>query len=138
MLPRAPFVKTAAALPQFALAEAPGNEPLREIPYADVQLTAGPFKQQHDALHAHYLALDNDRLLKGFRIEPIDDQHPETVALMRGPFQYVAFTPTRDLSKDRLTLPSSLKPSGPQSRTRPTPPTSPAPDPEISRKVDVN
>ncbi len=41
----------------------------------------------------------------------------ETVALMPGPVQYVALNPTRDLSKDRLQLPSSLKPSDPQSFT---------------------
>ncbi len=43
------------------------REPLREFKYADVQLTAGPFKEQYDSLHAHYLALDNDRLLKVYR-----------------------------------------------------------------------
>jgi len=67
---RRTFIKTAAAaaaLPQFAVAESPGREPLRELPYAGVQLTAGPFKQQYDALHAHYLSLSNDRLLKVYR-----------------------------------------------------------------------
>lgn len=43
------------------------REPLRELPYADVQLSAGPFKQHYDSMHAHYLALDNDRLLKVYR-----------------------------------------------------------------------
>ncbi len=43
------------------------REPLRELPYAAVQLTGGPFKRQYDALHAHYLSLDNDRLLKVYR-----------------------------------------------------------------------
>jgi DUF1680 family protein len=48
-------------------------------------------------------------LPQAFRTEPIDDLHPDTVALMRGPVQYVALNPTPQLSKDRLTLPSSLK-----------------------------
>jgi hypothetical protein len=43
------------------------REPLRQFDYADVQLTGGPFAQQYDALHAHYLALSNDRLLKVYR-----------------------------------------------------------------------
>ena len=69
-LTRRIFVKTAAAataLPRFALAAPSAIEPLKELPYADVQLTDGPFKQQYDALHAHYLALNNDRLLKVYR-----------------------------------------------------------------------
>lgn len=49
-----------------------------------------------------------------FRTESIDDQHPNTVALMRGPMQYVALDPPPDLTNDRLPLPGSLKPSGPQ------------------------
>jgi hypothetical protein len=54
-------------------------------------------------------------LPQSFRTEPIDDLHPETVALMRGPVQYVALNPTPELSKDRLALPAGLKQSGPQS-----------------------
>lgn len=69
-LSRRTFLKTAAAvaaLPRFATAEIPSREPLHELPYASVQLTAGPFKQHYDALHAHYLSLSNDRLLKVYR-----------------------------------------------------------------------
>ncbi len=40
---------------------------MREFPYGAVQLTGGPIKQHFDRIHAHYLALDNDRLLKVFR-----------------------------------------------------------------------
>jgi DUF1680 family protein len=40
---------------------------LREFDYKDVRLTGGPLKEQYDHLHAHYLGLDNDRLLKGYR-----------------------------------------------------------------------
>lgn len=49
-----------------------------------------------------------------FRTEPIDDLHPTTVALMRGPVQYVALNPTKQLSQDRLTLPANLKQLAPQ------------------------
>jgi hypothetical protein len=64
-------VAAAAALPRVAFARtsalASSREPLRELPYSSVQLTGGPFKRQYDALHAHYLSLDNDRLLKVYR-----------------------------------------------------------------------
>lgn len=40
---------------------------MREFAYGDVTLTGGPLKAQYDRVHAHYLALDNDRLLKVFR-----------------------------------------------------------------------
>ena len=40
---------------------------MREFPYGAVQLTGGPIRQHLDRIHAHYLALDNDRLLKVFR-----------------------------------------------------------------------
>ena len=43
------------------------REVLREFPYGAVKLTGGPLKQHFDRIHAHYLALDNDRLLKVFR-----------------------------------------------------------------------
>lgn len=40
---------------------------LEEFDYGQVQLTGGPLKQQYDRVHAAYLALDNDRLLKVYR-----------------------------------------------------------------------
>ena len=43
------------------------QEVMREFPYGAVRLTGGRIKQHFDAIHAHYLALDNDRLLKVFR-----------------------------------------------------------------------
>lgn len=55
-----------AACPSFASA-AGSREKLREFNYADVQLTGGPLKSQFDRIHASYLALDNDRLLKVYR-----------------------------------------------------------------------
>ncbi len=46
---------------------AAGKEVLKEFPYGAVQLTGGIVKQHYDHIHAHYLALDNDRILKVFR-----------------------------------------------------------------------
>ena len=53
----------------FALDAHVGREPevMREFPYGAVKLTGGPLKRHFDQIHAHYLALDNDRLLKVFR-----------------------------------------------------------------------
>lgn len=44
-----------------------GREVYREFPYGAAKLTSGPLKEHFDRIHAHYLALDNDRLLKPFR-----------------------------------------------------------------------
>ena len=44
-----------------------GAEAVHEFPYGAVRLTGGRIKQQYDHIHAHYLALDNDRVLKVFR-----------------------------------------------------------------------
>lgn len=44
-----------------------GAEVMREFPYGRVRPTGGPIKQHLDRIHAHYLALDDDRLLKVFR-----------------------------------------------------------------------
>ena len=44
-----------------------GKEVVREFPYGAVRLTGGLLKQPFDRIHAHYLALSNDRLLKVFR-----------------------------------------------------------------------
>ena len=43
------------------------REPLRPLAYDQVSLTGGPLAEQYDAMHAHYLALSNDRLLKVYR-----------------------------------------------------------------------
>jgi hypothetical protein len=43
------------------------REKLYEFSYSDVKLTAGPLKSQFDRVHAHFLGLDNDRLLKVYR-----------------------------------------------------------------------
>jgi DUF1680 family protein len=71
-LSRRNFLKTAAAtaaLSRTAFADtlAPPLEALTELPYGAVTLTGGPLKQHYDQIHTHYLALDNDRLLKVYR-----------------------------------------------------------------------
>ncbi len=40
---------------------------LAEFDYGDVELTGGPLKQQYDRIHAAYLALESDRLLRVYR-----------------------------------------------------------------------
>jgi hypothetical protein len=54
-------------------------------------------------------------LPQDFRTEPIDDLHPETVALMRGPVQYVALNLPDRFDGERLSLPAGLKQLTPQS-----------------------
>src|SRR5262245_9797773 len=54
---------SAVAVGQRAL----GSEVMSEFPYGAVRLTGGPIMRHFDRIHAHYLALDNDRLLKVFR-----------------------------------------------------------------------
>ena len=55
-----------AATHRLQATEAP-REVLREFPYSAVTLSGGPFKAHYDRIHAHYLALSNDRLLKVYR-----------------------------------------------------------------------
>src|SRR5947209_16236195 len=43
------------------------NTPLTSFAYSDVRLLDGPMKRQFDELHARFLNLDDDRLLKVFR-----------------------------------------------------------------------
>jgi len=68
-LNRRSFVKTAvqttAALTVAPRLVASTGGPSREPP--DVQLTGGPFAEQYNALHAHYLALSDDSLFKVYR-----------------------------------------------------------------------
>ncbi len=74
-LSRRNFLKgaaAAAALSQasvraFSAVDQPPRELLQEFEYSDVKLTGGPLKQQYDRIHAQYLGLDNDRLLKVYR-----------------------------------------------------------------------
>ena len=44
-----------------------GREVMSEFPYGNVRLTGGPLMRHFHRIHAHYLALDEDRLLKVFR-----------------------------------------------------------------------
>ncbi|HEX4267512.1 MAG TPA: beta-L-arabinofuranosidase domain-containing protein [Steroidobacteraceae bacterium] len=53
------------AAPAHGAAAAAGR--LRDFDYGTVELTGGPLKSQYDFIHAHYLGLDNDRLLKVYR-----------------------------------------------------------------------
>jgi hypothetical protein len=46
-----------------------------------------------------------------FRAEPIDAQHPDMVALLRGPLMLVALDPRLEISNKALALPGGLKPS---------------------------
>ena len=67
-----------------------------EFDYADVRLTAGPLKEQYNHLHAHYLALDNNRLLKVYR------QHaglPAPGADMGGWYDADGFVPGHSLGQ---------------------------------------
>jgi DUF1680 family protein len=57
----------AAACGAVAISHAAGPEPFAEFEYGSVELTGGPLKEQYDRVHAFYLALDNDRLLKAYR-----------------------------------------------------------------------
>src|SRR5271169_3546865 len=63
---------------------------------------------------------DKDRidlwLPQSFRTEPIDDLHPKTVALMRGPTMYVALNPQVGQTRTRLS-PGALKQTAPQAYT---------------------
>jgi DUF1680 family protein len=53
-------------------------------------------------------------LPQDFRTEPIDDLNPNTVALLRGPVQYVAIEASNERVNGRRVLPSSLKQIGPE------------------------
>ena len=67
MLSRREFLGTAAAGAALCTARGASREHLREFAYSDVRLTGGPLKAQYDWVHAHFLSLDNDRLLKVYR-----------------------------------------------------------------------
>ena len=73
---RRAFLRGAASLAAAgalapAFAAPPGGAPrpgaLRDFDYGSVELTGGPLKSQYDFIHAHYLGLDNDRLLRVYR-----------------------------------------------------------------------
>jgi len=71
---RREFIKNTALTAAGAVCRAPDQatkinprEPLRTLPYSAVQITGGPFAKHYNAIHAHYLSLSNDRLLKVYR-----------------------------------------------------------------------
>jgi len=53
-----------ASLPQ----ETSAREKLRPFRYRDVKLTGGPLKAEFDSIHAYYLTVDEDGLLKELRL----------------------------------------------------------------------
>jgi DUF1680 family protein len=75
---RRSFLKSSAAVaaslaaPHAALsalaAESAAAQPLSQFDYGDVELLEGPMRQQFETNHAFYGALDEDRLLKPFRL----------------------------------------------------------------------
>ena len=67
MLSRRQFLGTVAGGAAMGAAHGADREHLREFAYSDVRLTGGPLKAQYDGVHAHFLSLDNDRLLKVYR-----------------------------------------------------------------------
>src|SRR5258707_2264066 len=67
MFSRREFLGTVAAGAAMGAAHGAARQRLREFAYSDVRLTGGPLKAQYDWVHAHFLSLDNDRLLKVYR-----------------------------------------------------------------------
>jgi DUF1680 family protein len=67
MLSRREFLGTVAAGAAMGAAHGADREHLREFAYSDVRLTGGPLNAQYDWVHAHFLSLDNNRLLKVYR-----------------------------------------------------------------------
>ena len=95
---RRSFLKSASsAVVLSAAGRLPVPAPrIEEFDYADVRLTGGPLKEQYDHLHAHYLSLDNDRLLKVYR------QHaglPAPGADMGGWYDADGFVPGHSLGQ---------------------------------------
>jgi len=99
-LNRRTFLKSASAAAFAAASRLSALETSREVleqmPYGAVTLTGGPFKEHYDRLHAHYLALSNDRLLKVYR------QHaglPSPGADMGGWYDLDGFVPGHTLGQ---------------------------------------
>jgi len=68
MLTRRGFFATAAAgALSSKAAPATGRRLLREFDYSQVRLTTGPVAEMYRRMQAHFLALDEDRLLKVYR-----------------------------------------------------------------------
>ncbi len=68
MVSRRTFLGSAAACAVATPAEGPAQRvKLREFAYSQVTLTEGPLAEMHRRMHAHFLKLDEDRLLKVYR-----------------------------------------------------------------------
>src|SRR4051812_42439244 len=68
MLSRRTFLGSAAGAFIAAGATSPAERvKLREFSYGQVTLTEGPIAAMHRRMHAHFLKLDEDRLLKIYR-----------------------------------------------------------------------
>ncbi len=87
----------AALTPRFAFSSGAGakNE-LEEYDYSAVELTGGPLKEQYDRTHAAYLALDNDRLLRVYRLRA---GMPAPGAPMGGWYGHNGFVPGHSLGQ---------------------------------------
>ena len=73
MLSRRIFIGSVAcaAASRAGLATPPfESRKLREFAYGDVKLTAGPIGDMYRRIHAHFLKLDEDRLLKVYGERP--------------------------------------------------------------------
>jgi uncharacterized protein len=68
MLSRRTFLGGAAAWPLARAAARPaGRLKLQEFAYPQVKLTGGPLAAMYQRMHAHFMKLDDDRLLKVYR-----------------------------------------------------------------------
>ncbi|HTP35287.1 MAG TPA: beta-L-arabinofuranosidase domain-containing protein [Candidatus Acidoferrales bacterium] len=66
-LSRRAFLGSAALAARARPTPPPGRLKLREFAYPQVKLTGGPLAAMYQRMHAHFLALDEDRLLKVYR-----------------------------------------------------------------------
>jgi DUF1680 family protein len=88
LLSRREVLKTAVSAAAFSSAratfghftpETAAREKLTQFRYRDVRLTGGPLKAQFDRIHASYLAVDEDGLLKELRVRaglPAPGEYP--------------------------------------------------------------
>jgi uncharacterized protein len=72
------------------------SDPLSEFDYGAVQLTGGPLKQHYDRIRVAYLALDNDRLLRVYRLRA---GLPAPGAPMGGWYGHDGFVPGHSLGQ---------------------------------------
>lgn len=73
--------------------DSPGTTPkgkivLKPFDYRSVSLGASRWQRQFQSARDYYLSVPDDNILYGFRRAPIDRQHPDRVAVVRGPVVY--------------------------------------------------